>query len=96
MTRTRLLHPESAGPRAGLASALLLSLASAPAHAYIDPGTGSILLQSLLAGIAVAVGVLRTYWERIKAFLSPGRAAARDSGSGSALPQQPSDAEGER
>lgn len=45
----------------------ILATASPSAHAYLDPGTGSILLQSLLAGIAVAIGVLRTYWYRIRA-----------------------------
>jgi len=46
------------------------ALGSAPAHAYLDPGTGSIILQSILAGIAVAIGVLRLYWYRLKAFFS--------------------------
>ncbi len=49
-------------------------LSSTPTYAYIDPGTGSVLLQGLLAGIAVALGVARTYWQRIKAFFSPSRA----------------------
>lgn len=38
------------------------------AQAYIDPGTGSLILQGLvaaIAGVAVTVGV---YWERFKAF----------------------------
>ena len=41
-----------------------------PSHAYLDPGTGSIILQSLLAGVAVAIGLLRLYWYRFKAFMS--------------------------
>ncbi len=41
-----------------------------PSHAYLDPGTGSIILQSLLAGVAVAIGLLRLYWYRFKVFLS--------------------------
>ena len=41
-----------------------------PAHAYLDPGTGSMLLQGLLAGIAGAVVVMRLYWAKIKAFFS--------------------------
>ena len=41
-----------------------------PAHAYLDPGTGSMLLQGLLAGIAGAVVVLRLYWAKIKAIFS--------------------------
>ncbi len=43
---------------------------ASPSHAYLDPGTGSIILQSLLAGVAVAIGLLRLYWYRFKAFLS--------------------------
>lgn len=41
---------------------------SAAAHAYLDPGTGSILVQSLLAGIAGAVAIISLYWQRVKAF----------------------------
>ena len=37
----------------------------APAYAYIDPGTGSALIQGLIAAIA-AIGVtLRLYWHRV-------------------------------
>jgi hypothetical protein len=46
------------------------SVFAAPSHAYLDPGTGSIILQSILASIAVAMGVLRLYWYRLKAFFS--------------------------
>ena len=55
---------------AALAAGLL---ASTPTYAYIDPGTGSILLQGLLASLAVALGVARTYWHRIKAFFGSSR-----------------------
>ena len=45
----------------------LLALAyAAPAHAYLDPGTGSILLQGLLAAIAT----LGLFWQRVKVFFS--------------------------
>ena len=46
--------------------ALLAAAYAAPAHAYIDPGTGSILLQGLLASIA-AIGL---FWQRIKLVFS--------------------------
>ena len=56
---------------AGRGAIAVVALAmSTPAFAYIDPGTGSIILQSLLAGIAVAIGVLRSYWHRIRSFFS--------------------------
>lgn len=39
---------------------------AAPAHAYLDPATGSMMLQLLLGGVAGALVVLRLYWYRIK------------------------------
>ena len=39
-----------------------------PAHAYLDPGTGSMLLQLLLGGAAGALVVGKLYWHRVKAF----------------------------
>ncbi|MEM9623207.1 MAG: hypothetical protein AAF993_16270 [Pseudomonadota bacterium] len=45
----------------------LLSLAFAPsAFAYLDPGTGSMLIQGLIAGIAMAGITIKTYWYKIK------------------------------
>jgi hypothetical protein len=41
---------------------------TAPAYAYLDPTTGSILLQGLLAGVAGVMVVGRLYWARVKAF----------------------------
>ncbi len=43
-------------------------LISAPAYAYLDPGTGSVLLQGLLAGFAGVIAVLKLYWRRVKQF----------------------------
>lgn len=40
------------------------------AVAYLDPGTGSIILQSILASIAVAVASISMYWERFKLFFA--------------------------
>lgn len=36
------------------------------ARAYIDPGTGSMVLQALLAAVLAAGVVLKTFWHRIK------------------------------
>jgi hypothetical protein len=49
---------------AGCALALLLPVASA--HAYIDPGAGSLLVQGLLAGLAGAAAVLSLFWGRVR------------------------------
>ncbi len=41
------------------------------AHAaYIDPGTGSMVLQAAIAGIAAAALAIRTYWHRIQLLYS--------------------------
>jgi len=48
---------------------VLLSSLAAPAFAYLDPGTGSMLLQVILGGIA-AVGVaLKLFWHKIRVAL---------------------------
>ena len=52
---------------------------STAAHAYLDPGTGSILVQSLLAGIAGAAAVVSLYWQRIKAFFTNRRKQPHDA-----------------
>jgi hypothetical protein len=48
-----------------LGSVLLLS---SDAYAYLDPGTGSLLLQGLLAAIAVSATAAGLYWNRILLF----------------------------
>ena len=45
----------------------IISYAS-PVFAYLDPGTGSMLLQGLIAGIAVFTSVLSIYWQKVKSF----------------------------
>ena len=37
------------------------------AFAYIDPGSGSILLQLILGGVAGALVVVKMYWQKFKA-----------------------------
>ena len=40
------------------------------AHAYLDPGTGSFILQLILAGFATFVATIGIYFNRIKLFIS--------------------------
>ena len=42
------------------------------AFAYLDPGTGSILLQGLIAGLAAIAVTGRLFWARIKGIFSKG------------------------
>lgn len=47
----------------------LLMLASIPqAHAYLDPGTGSMILQGIIAAVAVVGLTLKNYWYKIRGF----------------------------
>jgi hypothetical protein len=41
-----------------------------PAWAYLDPGTGSMILQLLLGGIAGAMVVGKLYWHRLREFVT--------------------------
>ena len=47
----------------------LISYAS-PAYAYLDPGTGSMLLTGLIAGLAAIISFLSIYWQKVKAFFN--------------------------
>lgn len=52
-----------------IAPALVLALLtlSAPAHAYLDPGTGSMILSAVIGLFATAALAVKTWWYRIKA-----------------------------
>lgn len=39
-----------------------------PAHAYLDPGTGSLVLQILIATFAGAIYWCKVQWNNIKGF----------------------------
>ena len=38
------------------------------AYAYLDPGTGSIILQAILGAIAAGVSYCTFYWNKVKNF----------------------------
>jgi len=38
------------------------------AHAYLDPGTGSYVLQILVAALAGGLFVVKMFWKNIKSF----------------------------
>lgn len=47
------------------------------AFAYLDPGTGSMLLQLVLGGVAGVLIAARLYWSRLKRLLFPNRASKK-------------------
>jgi hypothetical protein len=59
--------------------AALLAVAPTPAMAYIDPGTGSMLIQSLLAAVAAGLVFGRSVWHRVKELIGRNRKKAEKS-----------------
>ncbi|HEX7124537.1 MAG TPA: hypothetical protein VF406_02025 [Thermodesulfobacteriota bacterium] len=55
------------------AAGLLVALTAGPAHAYLDPGSGSMLLQLILGGVAGLVVLVKLYWQKLKALVGLGR-----------------------
>ncbi len=51
-----------------LIAIVLLIVFSAPAHAYVDPGSGSYMLQMSLAGLLAVVFSIKLAWQRIREF----------------------------
>ena len=49
--------------------ALIAGVSPTPAHAYLDPGTGSMILQLLLGGVAGLAVAGRFYWDRLLTLL---------------------------
>jgi hypothetical protein len=56
----------------------LLLMFSTNCWAYLDPGSGSMLLQVILGGVAAVGVVLKMYWYRIKRALGFGGKAPVD------------------
>lgn len=69
-------------------SVVLYVLLQSESHAYLDPGTGSILIQGLIAGIAATALVVKTYWYRIKSFLGKNNVADVNEGMDSKQTEQ--------
>tara|TARA_Y100000590_G_C15729609_1_gene1016507 strand:- start:3382 stop:3594 length:213 start_codon:yes stop_codon:yes gene_type:complete len=41
---------------------------SSDAYAYLDPGTGSIIIQAILGAVAAFFTSIAIYWEKVKNF----------------------------
>jgi hypothetical protein len=58
---------------------LLLLASTGIAHAYVDPGTGSYVIQLLIAGLAGIAFAIKIYWGRIMGLFS--RSSSEGAGS---------------
>ena len=50
-------------------AALAVGILTSSAHAYLDPGTGSMILQVLLGGVAGLALVGKLYWHKLLSLL---------------------------
>ncbi len=53
-----------------VSGSVAFSLALTPALAYLDPNSGSIILQILIGGIATAAIVIKSRWYKLKSLFS--------------------------
>lgn len=51
-------------------TAILFLVLPGQLYAYIDPGTGSLIIQTLIAAFVGGIFVIKTYWQKIKAWFS--------------------------
>lgn len=49
--------------------AIALAIVSIPAYAYIDPGSGSMILQGLIAALAAIAVTAKLWWHRLLVLL---------------------------
>lgn len=59
----------------------LMLVSTGPAFAYLDPGTGSMLLQVILGGVAAIGVVIKLYWHRFRVAIGLGRKENSDDAS---------------
>lgn len=57
---------------------LLVVVFSRDVYAYLDPGTGSLIFQTVVAALAAAAYAFRSYWGKIRTLF--GRNPSRSSG----------------
>ena len=49
--------------------ALLIFINPVYVYAYLDPGTGSMLIQMLIGGVVAAMFTIKIYWYQLKSFM---------------------------
>ena len=69
--------------RGTLLLALLILCFPRPLAAYLDPGSGSFLLQVLVAGLLGASFAVKRFWGSIKSYFRGSESSDDDSSTGS-------------
>jgi hypothetical protein len=65
--------------RFALATLALLTFLPRLVFAYLDPGSGSMLLQVLLGGVVGLIVIVKLYWNNILSLLHIRKAAPKES-----------------
>jgi hypothetical protein len=63
-----------------LVALLLAGPFSLPAHAYVDPGTGSFIFQAAIGALLAASVAVKVFWKRITGVFSRKDEAPSDEG----------------
>jgi hypothetical protein len=70
--------------RVALAAVLLIHAALQPAHAYVDPGTGAMMMQMAAAALAGVAFYFRSFrdwfWSRLRGGRAPSSSVSKSSG----------------
>lgn len=75
----------------------VLALSPTPAMAYLDPGTGSFILQMLIAGFLGAILYVRLAWDRTRLFFTRlFSSLSSRTNSSNEQPKQEDDQDGDR
>jgi O-antigen/teichoic acid export membrane protein len=70
--------------------ALLFCTMAQDAHAYIDPGTGSLILQALVGAFFACALSIKIFWRRIKArFFTPDEDSGKEHATGQPASDHP-------
>lgn len=55
---------------------ILFVFFSKPAHAYLDPGTGSMIIQATIGACLAALYAIKVYWRKIVTFFKKNETTA--------------------
>ena len=55
-----------------LVALIVVLIVPQAAHAYLDPASGSMILQAVIGGVAAGALAFKFYWRRIQAFFGFG------------------------
>jgi hypothetical protein len=77
MMRYMKLHISQAFPSTlskavdvGLVMAVIFGLTLKPSYAYLDPNTGSYMIQMAIAGAFAGLFAIKSFWTQIKTFIN--------------------------